>query len=196
MAQFFKVIVSFLFFISYVEGGMEKKVALVIAHEGYQPIEYCKTRQELETAGIFVVTVSDKEGTKVECFGEIEPEVISMTVKNFLNEDFNDFAGVFLIGGGGALDCLDNEDTYQLMRKVKEAGLYYGAICISPRILYHAGLINDKTITGWNGDGKLEKVCPDSNVVDKDVFVDGRLITGRDPHATEAFGQAIVNALK
>jgi protease I len=195
MTLFVKSILS-IFFIWCVEGGMDKKVALIIAHEGYQPIEYCKTRQELENADIAVFTVSDKAGTMVECFGEIEPEAVSMTVKNFLNEDLNNFAGVFLIGGGGALDCLDNEDTYQLMRKVKEAGLYYGAICISPRILYHAGLINDKTITGWNGDGKLQEECPDSNVEDKDVVVDGKLITGRDPHAAEAFGKAVVAALK
>ena len=195
MSHFFRYLLSILFFLS-MEGGMEKKVALLIAHEGYQPIEYCKTRQELEAAGISVVTVSDKEGIKVECFGEIEPEAVSMTVKIFLNEDLNNFAGVFIIGGGGALDCLDNEATYQLMRKVKEAGLYYGAICVSPRILCHAGLIKDKNITGWNKDGKLNDACSDSNIFDKDVVVDGKLITGRDPHAAEAFGQAIVAALK
>ena len=190
--SFFKINLFIYIFVICLEGGMGKKVALVISHEGYQPIEYCKTREELENAQIKVVTISDKINTKIDCFGELEAETVSMTVKNFLNDDLKGFVGVFLIGGGGALDCLDNEDTYRLMRKVKDAGLYYGAICISPRILYHAGLIDGKKITGWNGDDKLLEECPNAHIIDEDIVIDGKLITGRGPHASQAFGRAIV----
>ena len=183
------------------EDSMDKKnvikdVVLVIAHEGYQPIEYCKTREELEKAHISVVTVSDKAGTVVDCSGEVEPEKVVVTVKDLANDDLSKFSGVFLIGGGGALDCLDNEDVYHLMNKVKEAGLFYGAICISTRILYHARLIDNKKITGWDEDSKLAQECPNATVIGGPVVVDGKLITGRDPQAASEFAQAIINALK
>ncbi|HBR71097.1 TPA: hypothetical protein DIC20_04870 [Candidatus Dependentiae bacterium] len=197
MTHFFKSILCLFFSIIYVEGGnVNKKVVLIIAHEGYQPIEYCNTRKELEKADIAVMTASDKAGVAIDCFGEEESEKVTLTVKDLLKKDLDTLAGIFLIGGGGALDCLDNEDTQELMRRAEKNGLWYGAICISPRILCHAGLIDGKKITGWDNDGKLKSECAKSDVVGGPVVVDGKLITAQGPKAATEFGQAIVNALK
>jgi len=194
MAQFFRwsLLVILISATIVVEGVMDKKVALVIASKGFQPVEYAKTKDVLEQGGITVVSVSEKSGTTIDAFDKSGPDV-KLTVKDI---DSKDYVGIFLIGGKGALDCLDNEEVYNLMRQAKEADILYGAICISPRILCRAGLVNDKKITGWDGDNKLAEKCPNSDVVGVPVVIDGRLITARDPHAAQEFGEAILKALK
>jgi len=180
----------------FTEGAMNKKVVLVVASEGFQPVEYTDTKAILDESGIAVVTASEKIGNTIDGFDKAGPEIkVSVTDLN-KEKNFVDFAGVFLIGGPGALDCLDNEEVYNLMRKAKEAGILYGAICISPRILCEAGLIDDKKITGWDGDGKLAEECPNAVIIGGPVVVDDKLITARDPRAAREFGEAIVQVLK
>lgn len=199
MARFFSINIIVILFSSifFSEGVMDKKVALVIASKGFQPLEYGDTKKVLEDAGVRVDAISEKVGQSVDAFGQNGP-IVSLTVEKVNPRDYD---GVFLIGGSGALDCLDNENVYKLMRATKEAGIFYGAICGSPRILCKAGLINDKKITGWDEDGKLQEECPDVTIMrvgstNADTVTDGKLITGRDPMAAKAFGQAIVKALK
>ena len=199
MARFFSINILVILFLSFffTEGVMDKKIALVIASKGFQPLEYEDTKKVLEAAGVQVDTISEKTGKSEDAFGQDGP-IISLTVNQVNPRDYD---GIFLIGGSGALDCLDNENVYKLMRVAKEAGIFYGAICVSPRILCKAGLINDKKITGWDGDSKLQEECPDVAIMkvgttNADTVTDGKLITGRDPLAAKAFGEAIVKALK
>ena len=176
------------------EDSMNKKVVLIIASDGFQPKEYGNTKKILEDIGIEVVTVSDKMGQAVDAFGQEGPDVL-LIVDQVKPEEYD---GIFLIGGAGALKCLDKEGVYDLMRKARDMGLCYGAICISPRILCKAGIITSgQKITGWNGDGKLKDECAQADVLlDKDVVVDGKLITSKDPETATAFGKAIAKALK
>ena len=168
-----------------------KKIALVIAHHGFQPVEFNDTREVLEKNGYPVITVSDKMGKTVDADGQPGPEVTVAVDQLNLAE----YAGVFLIGGSGSMKCLDNEKVYTLMRSVRDAGLLWGAICVAPRILYNAGLINGARITGWDGDGKLKASCPAAQIIDTRVVVDGTLITAQGPAAAREFGQAIVDTL-
>lgn len=176
---------------------MNKKVVLVIASDGFQPKEFGDTKKILEDNNFFVVVASDKTGVTKDAAGDVGPEV------KILIEDLkiSDYAGIFLIGGSGALDHLDNKNVHELMRLAKDAGILWGAICISPRILCKAGLLENKKITGWDGDKKLEDYiknnCSSAHVLlDQKVVVHNNLITANGPQAAQEFGQAIVDELK
>jgi len=174
---------------------MKELILLIIAHRGFQPVEYQDTRVVLEKAGYTVVVASDKSGNTIDSLGNPGPAV-TLTVDQVKVADYR---GIFIIGGGGALGSLDIPAVHNLMKSARDAGIAWGAICISPRILCNAGLLDDKKFTGWDGDGKLKshahKTCPRAQVSDEPVVVDGKLVTARGPAASRSFGEAIVKVL-
>lgn len=164
-------------------------ILLVIASRGYQVKEYGDTKTILENNGHIVVTASDKIDEAVSHIG-------SKTKVDILvdNVDINDYDGVYLIGGPGALSCLDNERVYRIIRNVSnESNKFFGAICISPRILINSGIMKGIKMTGWNGDNELEDICRKANsiYVRESVVCDGRIITAEGPMSAVKFGETI-----
>lgn len=169
-----------------------KKVVLVIASEGYQPIEYGVTKDVLEEAGVTVITASDKPGGAVATDNSVTS--VDVTIHDL---NVNDYDGIFLIGGSGAMAALDNETVYALIRKAVKRPMPYGAICISTRILAKANAIAGKQATGWNGDNTLLAIynAHDVAFIDKDVVIHGLLVTAVGPASAEVFGKAILRVL-
>lgn len=169
------------------------KVALLIASEGFEHTEYRTPKRLLEEAGVDVVTVSDQGGEAVGKDGSMQNVDIAL-------EDFNpkDVDGVFAIGGPGALEHLDNQETNRIFNEAMLLQLPYGAICISPRILARANVLVGKKATGWDGDNALTELYAQNNVeyVREPVVVDGDVITASGPEAVEKFGEAIVSMVK
>ena len=135
-------------------------VLLIIASQGFQPMEYGQPKKILEANGIKVVTASNKPGTATAKDGT--KAHINITTDKVKVEDYS---GIFLIGGSGALENLDNEITYKIIQQAKELDKPFGSICISTRILANAGVINGKKVTGWNGDGELDAILKNSGAI-------------------------------
>lgn len=170
-----------------------KVIVLVIASQGFQELEYARTKQELEKAGYNVVTVSDKLGKAV---GHAGKEVtVDFAVDQVSPEQYD---GIFLIGGPGALTCLDTANVYELMKQAVAQQKSVGAICIAPRILAKAGVLNNKKATSWDGDSKTEALFKKYAVIrSKDhVVTDGKIVTADGPAAAHDFGKALVNLMK
>ena len=169
-----------------------KKVALVIAHDGYQAEEYNQTRQAVEAAGIQVITVSD--GATRATGHDGSQTTVDCTVDAMIVRHYN---GIFLIGGSGALEHLDTPIVRQKVSEAYAIGTAYGAICISPRILAKAHLLKNKKATGWNKDHELPALFKQYNVtfIDQPVVIDGNVITAQGPAAASAFGAAIASVL-
>lgn len=171
-----------------------KKVVLVVAQNDYQPLEYNIPKDVLELAGVQVVTVSNQIEI-AKSAGSFDSTEINLSLDAV---NVKDFDGLFFIGGPGALDYLDNEISYNLLRTWQKTGKPYGAICISPRILAKAGVLQGKKVTGWNGDGKLEDILSDSGAiyVKKSVVRDENVVTADGPRSAEDFGKIILEALE
>lgn len=169
-----------------------KKVALVIAHNGYQAHEYHQTKQALEAAGIAVVTVSDDADRATAHDGS--QAHIDCTIDDLVVRHYN---GIFLIGGPKALEHLDTPLMHQKLAEVYAIGSAYGAICISPRILAKANILRGKKATGWNNDHALLPIFNMHGVtfVDQPVVIDGNVVTANGPAAASAFGAAIASVL-
>ncbi len=170
-----------------------KKILLLIASEGYQPYEYGEPKRILEGAGYKVITTSNKSGVAQAAYDGSSTNV-DLTLDE-INIESGD--ALFLIGGPGALGHLDNEKTHKILRDWQKTGKPYGAICISPRILTHAGVLQNKKATGWDGDRELPRIFEEGGVeyIGERVVIDDNVITGSGPEAAEEFGEAIVNLL-
>lgn len=173
---------------------MNITILFLVASQGYQPIEYQTPKQILENANITVKTVSDAKGTAVAKNGSTTK--VDMVIGDIT--DITTYRGFFIIGGPGALEHLDNQKTYALVQKFAAAGKPFGAICISPRILAKAGLLEGKKATGWDEDGELSEIFETHNVTytHKPVVVDGNIVTATGPSAAQEFGNAIVSIVK
>lgn len=166
-----------------------KKVLLLVAQKGFQSKEYFDTKYELEKSGIEVMTVASLREVAVSHMGdEVTPDLALSEVK------LSDYNGVFAIGGPGALEYLDNEETVRIYKEAQMMGDYpYGAICISPRILAKAGVLTGKRATGWDGDGKLQDIFDSYGIirVKESVVADGVIVTAAGPAAAHDFGKEI-----
>jgi protease I len=170
-----------------------KNIVFVIAHNEYQQDEYTIPKKLLEEAGFQIITASNNLD-----FATAKDE--STTKVDILIQDINleDCGGIFLIGGPGALEHLDNPITYNILQKAHFMGKPLGAICISTRILVHAGILKDKQATGWNGDGQLGEIFKNNQVkyISQEVVVDGTIVTASGPHAANEFGEKIISVLQ
>lgn len=166
------------------------KIALFIAFQGFRDEEYVEPRKVLEAAGHKVTTVSTAKG---EARGKFR---VTAHVDKVVDEvDPADFDALALVGGPGALEHLDNPKMHALLKKADGMGKVIGAICISPVVLAHAGLLNGKTVTCWP-DGAPEVGKAGGKYTGSELEVDGRLITANGPVPAKRYGQAIAEALK
>ena len=171
----------------------EKKVVFIIAHEGFQAVEYSVPKKLLEQSGITVTTASNKplpatanDGTTVD---------VDLTINDV---DVAQFDGIIFIGGPGAMDHLDTQESYDLIKKAFDQEKLIGAICITPRIVAKTGILEHKRATGWNGDNELSAIFKEYNVnyKNEDVVVDELIVTAVSPNAAREFGEQIISLLE
>jgi protease I len=170
-----------------------KKVLLVVASEGYQPIEFFVPRSVLVRNGVNVDVASNKKGIVYAGYDGTNTE------SQFALEDVDvsDYDGIFFIGGPQALEYLDNEESYKIVRAIQEAGKAYGAICISTRILAKAGVLQNKKATGHNADGRLGDILQENGAeyVEEPVVIDGNIVTAEGPAVAYEFGESILKVI-
>jgi protease I len=169
---------------------MIKKVALVIAHDGFHAVEYGVPKKLFQEAGFDVVTVSNKSGIAHAHDGSKVAVDKTLDTIDPLHYD-----GLVFIGGPGALENLDNDLSYRVIQKAVMAEKLVAAICSAPRILAKAGALAAKTATGWDKDHKLKEIFDAHAVIYDDessVVTDGHIVTAEGPSHAEAFAHAIM----
>lgn len=169
------------------------KVVLIVAQEGYQGREYTDSRRALENAG-HVVSVAAMELREASSnMGDhIMPDIAVGDI------EIDDIDAMYTIGGPGALHSLDNETVRNLFVRFKnETHKPYGGICISPRILAKAGVLEGVHATGWNNDRELGDILKGGGAiyVQQPVVEDGRVTTADGPASARIWGEAIANRL-
>ena len=89
-----------------------------LSSEPFQEL-FTLSDEELEKAGIKVITASNKLGIAKASDNKSRTKV-DLTIDQI---DPKDYAGIFLIGGPGALENLDNPKTYKLLKEIKELNI-------------------------------------------------------------------------
>ncbi len=174
---------------------MFKKVALIIAFRDFQDEEYSITRQILENGGIKVMTFSTSLGKAIGVYGE-EVEV-DYLIDELKMENFDALA---FIGGAGVQKYAGNPKIEEIILSVIKKNEILAAICIAPIILAKAGALKGKKATVWNSqmDRSPIKILKENGAVfeDKDVIIDGNIITANGPEAARKFGEALTRLLQ
>ena len=171
-----------------------KKIAMVIAFNDFRDEEYFKPRQIFEAAGADVKTVSNEKGKALGADGgEVDVDLLVSEVNPA------ELDAVVFIGGPGALQYLDNEISYKLIRDTISERKTLASICISPVILAKAGALNGKKATVWTSsmDKSAVKILEDNGAIyqNEPVVTDGIIITAVGPTAAEQFGMKVVEVL-
>lgn len=167
-----------------------KKIAMIIASDGYRDEEYKVPREILEREKVSVTVFSS---TTNVCRGKM-----GMTVKpDKLLKDLkvDDFDGVIFVGGPGATEYFNNQTAQMVARESFQKGKITSAICIAPTILAKAGILKDKVATAFQSEQKT-LVAEGAQFTGKQVERTGNIITGSGPEAARLFGETIVSALK
>lgn len=171
-----------------------KKIAMVVAFVDFKDEEYFIPKEIFEKAGIDVITVSNRSGMARGVSGA---EVLVDVKLDDLN--VGDYDGVVFVGGPGCLENLDNELSYRIAQKAVEQNKILAAICISPVILARADVLQEKKATVWSIplDKSPIKILEENRAIcqDKNVVIDGKIITANGPQSAKDFAEAVVNGL-
>ncbi|SIS03755.1 Putative intracellular protease/amidase [Peribacillus simplex] len=129
----------------------------------------------------------------------------------------NEYDGVFIVGGHGAMyDLAKNEDLHTILNTVYDNGNIVSAVCHGPAPFIYTKRPNGQSIiaglevTGYPNAGEPEglenilpysledemsKIAKYSSEVEV-VWGNDQVLTGRDPFASERFGEELAKALE
>ena len=165
------------------------RVAMVLA-KNFEDVEATSPKDELERHGADVTvigvergSITGKKGASLDAdatFADVRPDQFDLLV----------------IPGGGAPENLRIVDeAVAFTRDFMASGRPVGAICHGPQLLISARALDGRTLTSVN---KIRDDITNAggNYVDRELVVDGNLITSRTPDDLPAFNQALVDALR
>ena len=167
-----------------------KKVAVLI-EDYYEVLEAWYPYLRLREAGFettFVGPGSNKEYHSKEGYpAPEEAKVRDVTEKQF---------DAVVIPGGIAPDRMRRHPGMnQFVRKMADSGKLIAAICHAGSVLVSAGVLHDRKVTSFFSI-KDDVVNAGAQFEDKEVVVDGNLITSRNPNDLPAFCREIINWLE
>lgn len=167
----------------------QNKAVLIIAKEIFRDEELFDTQKALEEAGVSTTVASSIVGT---CKGKLGKTAQSTLLVKDISAD--DYDAVIFVGGNGAVQYYDDPAALELARQADQKCKVIAAICIAPRILANAGLLEGKTATCYVSEAEPIQQLG-ANYTGSDVEQDGKTITANGPHAAYAFGKKIAKEL-
>jgi protease I len=166
-----------------------KKVA-VLLEDHYQVLEVWYPYLRLREEGIQTVLVGTGKKEYKSKEGYPAMEELSIT-----KAKADDFAAV-VIPGGYAPDILRRYDEInRFVKEMYDKGKIVASICHGGWVLVSAGILKGRTVTGFSAI-KDDLVNAGAEFQDKEVVVDGNLITSRNPYDLPAFCREIIKKIK
>jgi protease I len=168
----------------------------ILAADGVERVEFEQPRDALTTNGARIDLVSVNPGTiaardhDLEPAGEFRVDTLARDVS------VGDYDALVLPGGTVNPDKLRlDADAVDFVREFVRSGKPVAAICHGPWTLVEAGVVEGRTVTSYPSI-RTDLTNAGATVVDREVAVDGNLITSRNPDDLPAFCAALVDALR
>lgn len=169
---------------------LQNSFLIFLPKKDFNEEEFTIVRKRLLKAGKQVFITSDDQSVCLGCKG--------MKVKSdtsFYNVNVNNFSAIILIGGAGSKAYWKNESLYKIIKKFFDANKVIAAICSSPITLAKAGILLNKKATCYTED-KMELINAGIDYQDKNVVVDGNVVTADDSRSALQFAEAVLNLTK
>lgn len=166
------------------------KIAMVIGPE-FEDSEFRVPYDALRDGGHTVTLVGVRAGETVKGKKGKESAEVEVAASEVNARSFD----AMVIPGGASPDHLrTDKGVVQLVRGFVETGRPIAAVCHGPQLLIEADAVAGKTMTSWPSVRKdLENAG--ATWVDREVVVDGNLITSRKPDDLPAFSNALLEKL-
>ncbi|HYM90258.1 MAG TPA: type 1 glutamine amidotransferase domain-containing protein [bacterium] len=166
-----------------------KQVA-VLAEDYYENLELWYPVLRLREAGAQVTIVGPKAGESYKS-KEGYPAKADLSMDDARAADFD----AVIVPGGYAPDRMRRHPAMlRLVREAFQAGKVVAAICHAAWVPISAGIVKGRTMTCVSA-VKDDVINAGAHYVDKEVVVDGNLISSRTPPDLPAFCREIVKAL-
>lgn len=164
--------------------------ALIISADHFEDSELLLPYYRLKEAGV-AVDVASISRSKIH--GKHGYEVEATKALRDINPDEYD---LLVLPGGKAPSTIRHEKSaLDISRHFFARNKPVAAICHGPQILISAGVLNGKRATGFHTIAQ-EIIDAGAQYEDKEVVVDGNLITSRVPSDLPAFMREIISKLK
>ena len=167
-----------------------KKVAILVENM-YEDLEVWYPLLRMKEEGFEVKVIGS--GTAKEYKGKYGyPITVDLNVKQANPDDFD----AVVIPGGFSPDFMRRvPEMIEFVRLVGAKGKILAAICHGPWMLVSANVLRGKTVTSFFAI-KDDVVNAGAIWVDKEVMVDGNIITSRKPQDLPHFCKEIIKKLK
>jgi protease I len=169
---------------------VKKMKALIISADNFEDTELLVPYYRLKEEGIKVDIVSMKKG-KIKGKHGYEVEVD----KNLKEVDPDDYDILILPGGKAPETIRKDKDALEIAKDFFRKNKPVSAICHGPQTLISAGLLKGRHATCYKS---VAQEMKDAGAFyeDKEVVVDGNLITSRQPSDLPAFLRETIKLLK
>lgn len=168
----------------------KNSILIFLPKKDFNEEEFTIVKNRLLKAGKKVFITSDDY---MVCSGNKGMKVKSDT--SFYNVNVNNFSGLILIGGTGSKNYWGNESLHKILRIFFDFKKIIAAICSSPIILAKAGILLNKKATCFAED-KMELINAEIDYQDKNVVVDGIVVTADNSRSALQFAEAVLHLTK
>ncbi len=169
---------------------LEGKKIIILVEEMFNDQEFWYPYYRLKEAGAQVVVVGSgssreytgKAGTKAKA--DVDADAVSSS----------EFDGIIIPGGYAPDHMRRHSKMVNLVKEIYQAGRVVAAICHAGWMLSSAGILKGRTVTSFFAI-RDDLVHAGATWVDKEVVVDGNMITSRKPDDLPAFMKAVIAGL-
>ncbi|MEO7730207.1 MAG: type 1 glutamine amidotransferase domain-containing protein [Kofleriaceae bacterium] len=163
------------------------RIAFVVG-EDFEDSEFRKPYDALRKAGHIVEVLGAKAGELVK--GKKGKEEV--TIEAAAAERDPQSYDALVIPGGYSPDHLRiDAGVVAFVKRMVSDGKLVAAVCHGPQLLIEVDAVRGKTVTSWPS-VKTDLKNAGAHWVDREVAVDGQLITSRKPEDLPAFADAIL----
>lgn len=168
----------------------ERKKVAVLVEDDYEDLELWYPYFRLIEAGYEPVLIGPREGTYRGKRG-YEANVAMLAEK----ADVRQLLGL-VIPGGWAPDRLRRHPAaVELVRNAHDQGAVIASICHGGSLLVSANVVRGRKVTSFHSI-EVDLINAGARYMDREVVVDGNLITSRRPDDLPAFVRELLRALK
>ena len=164
--------------------------ALILSADNFEDTELLVPYYRLQEEGIEVDVASMKKGQIKGKHGyEVE---VDKTLKEVDPNDYD----ILILPGGKAPEAIRKEkDALEIAKDFFHKNKPVSAVCHGPQILISAGLLKGRRATCYKS---VAKEMMDAGAIyeDKEVVVDGNLVTSRQPSDLPAFLRETMKLIK
>ncbi|NKS86880.1 DJ-1/PfpI/YhbO family deglycase/protease [Rhodococcus hoagii] len=169
------------------------RTVAILATDGVEEVELVQPRAAVVEAGADVRLISLSGGQIQAMNGDVHEAGrydVDLTVEE---ASVGDYDALILPGGTTNPDHLrQDEKAVAFVREFVEADKPVGVICHGPWTLVEADVVRGRTLTSYPS-VRTDIRNAGGNVVDREVVIDGTLVSSRNPDDLPAFCEAIVD---